>query len=358
MARAAIEAGFNTGVVTAPGSCREKIEARGVRVLTCRISPGLNPFGALVSFFDLISIYRREKPVIVHHVTLKAIILGSAAAWVAGVPRVVNAVAGLGYVFNSDSVLAKFLRGVVSPMFRVLLNRKNTVVLMQNPDDAELMARLGLVRRERIVIIPGSGVESDVYRAAGLPDMSGEIICMFSGRMIGIKGLDTLKAAFEILAAENRRIKLWLCGVPDMNNPGSWKEEDLRQWSRSANVEWKGYCADMPDMWKKTHIALQASHGGEGIPKSLLEAAACGRPIIATDVPGCREVVVPGRNGILVPAKDPQALAEAISALAGDPARMRAFGKESPAVVEEKGFSAPAITEKTKELYSRLAAQV
>jgi glycosyltransferase involved in cell wall biosynthesis len=187
--------------------------------------------------------------------------------------------------------------------------------------------------------------------------MEGDIVCAFSGRMIGIKGLDVMKEAFELLRGKHPNIHLWLCGVPDRNNPGSWTEDQLAGWSQAPNVAWKGYCEDMPSVWKQVHIALQPSHGGEGIPKSLLEAAACGRPIIATNVPGCREVVEHEKNGLLIAPKDAHELARAIEELALDPEKCRKFAKASPSVIREKGLSASRITQMTKALYEKLAAQ-
>lgn len=354
MAKAAIGAGFDTGVVTCDGPAGKKISEHGIRVIPCSVTPGASPFNALSSILQLIKIYRREKPKIVHHVTLKAIIIGSIAACFAGVPNVVNAAAGLGYIFNSDDMKAGILRMIVSPAFRILLRRKNTIVLLQNPDDAALMIKRGFARREQTRIIPGSGVDTKEYPPIALPDMKDEIICVFSGRMIGIKGLDVLKKAFEILEAKKSKARLWLCGIPDKNNPGSWSEKDLEEWAQSANVEWKGFCDDMPSIWKKAHIALQPSHGGEGIPKALLEAASCGRPIIASNVPGCREVVDESRNGFLVPPRDARTLADAIEKLASSESACRNFSIESPKVVEEKGFSSSSITQQTKDLYFSL----
>ncbi len=354
MARAAQQAGFDTGVVTCNGAARSEIEKHGIHVLPCNISPGLNPFGTLLTLVELIKIYRREKPQAVHHVTLKAIILGSIAAWIARVPHVVNAVAGLGYIFNSNSALARTLRLIIYPLFRILLKRPDTVVLLQNPDDAILLEQKGLVRKDQVVIIPGSGVETDKYSPAPLPPFDEGIICTFSGRMIGIKGLETLKESFEILLQKKPDVHLWLCGVPDSNNPGSWTEEQLREWAKAPNIKWKGFCRNMPEIWKQSHIALQPSYGGEGIPKALLEAAACGRTIIATNVPGCREVVTPERNGLLVPPRNAEALASAIEELAGNNERCRVYAATSPAIIEEKGLSASRITDLTQKLYESL----
>jgi glycosyltransferase involved in cell wall biosynthesis len=172
--------------------------------------------------------------------------------------------------------------------------------------------------------------------------------------MIGIKGLQTLKEAFALLQHRAPYIKLWLCGQPDPANPGSWTEEQLRQWAADAsNVVYKGHCADMRAMWAQAHVALQPSYGGEGVPKSLLEAAASARPIIATDVAGCRDMVEPGRNGYVVPPMDAAALAGTIEKLAAS-GRGAEMGAESRKIIAEKKMTAADITAQTRTLYSTL----
>ena len=175
--------------------------------------------------------------------------------------------------------------------------------------------------------------------------------------MISIKGLSTLKDAFEVLRKKAPNIKLWLCGIPDEGNPESWTVDQLRSWEQeNSNVIWKGYCKDMVGIWARAHCALQPSWGGEGVPKALLEAGACGRAMVATDVPGCRDVVSDGDNGFLVPARDARALAQAIADIASNPARCEAMGRESRKIIEDKGFSAAAVQARTATLYRSWAS--
>jgi glycosyltransferase involved in cell wall biosynthesis len=171
--------------------------------------------------------------------------------------------------------------------------------------------------------------------------------------MIGIKGLQTLKEAAPILQEKVPELKLWMCGAPDPGNPGSWTEEQLKQMEAdNPNVIYRGQC-NMVDVWARAHVAVQPSWGGEGVPKSLLEAAASGRAIVATDVPGCRDLVKEGENGFLVPPRDAQALADALAKLASDPARCAAMGKASRRMIEQSEFTAEAVMKRTADLYRK-----
>ncbi len=355
--RGAQQAGYDVAVITADGAARAAIEAQGVRVIPFSFDRrSLKAGQAVKQVQALRALYQAEKPDVVHHIAMKPILFGSLAAWQAKVPRVVNAFAGLGYVFSADTALAKAVRLFLIPAFRLLLRRPGSVVLFQNDDDRKLLQALGALPGDgrHTVLIRGSGVETDRLAATPLPQTS-DFICVFAGRMIGIKGLPTLQEAFARLRQEAPHIRLWLCGQPDSGNPGSWTMAQIDQWTRdNPHVIYKGHCA-MADIWAQSHVALQPSYGGEGIPKSLLEAAACGRAIIATDVPGCREVVEEGRNGFLVPPRDAALLAERILLLSRDRALCAHMGQASRALVEGD-LSARAVTDKTRALYEHLKA--
>lgn len=356
MVRAAQRAGFDVAVVTNVKNHRKAIEDEGVRVIPLSLDRrSLNPFGALLCILRVAAVYRREKPALVHHIAMKPVLYGSVAAALAGVPCVVNAFAGLGYVFSAQDRRARVLRPVLLACFRFLLRRKGSCLLFQNADDQALMKRYGLVDDIRATVIPGSGVDLNIWAAGPPPAEGKEIVCAFSGRMIGIKGLETLQEAFKILEKTAPDLRLWLCGAPDPANPGSWSGERLRDWAASCqNVAYKGHCSNMQEVWRQAHIAVQPSWGGEGVPKALLEAAACGRPLVATDVPGCRDVVQDGRNGFLVPPRDAAALAAALARLAAaGPDVRRNMGAESRKIVAERGFSAEAVTDLAEALYRR-----
>lgn len=356
MARAAQMAGFDVALVTGSSTCRARIEEVGIRLIPCRIGQGgLNPLREIRALFDLIRIYRRESPALVHHITVKAILWGALAAWLCRVPRSINAFAGLGYIFTADDFRARCLRGILRPVLGFLLHRPGSITLVQNPDDRTRLSTLKISPLENIALIPGSGVDTNHFAPLPLPEKTDEIVCVFAGRMIGIKGLTILRTAFDQLQTRAPTLRLWLCGAPDLNNPGSWTAQDIQDWqAATSNVVWKRHQGDMREIWTQAHLAVQPSLGGEGIPKSLLEAAACGRGIVASDVPGCREVVEPKRNGILVPPGDVLALVEALESVARDPELLRRWSAASPSIVLEKDFSAQAVTRAARTLYEGL----
>lgn len=350
-------AGYQVAVITGDGTARAAIEAQGVRVIPFSFDRrSLNPLKALRQIWQLRCLYRAEGPQVVHHIAMKPILFGALAAWLAGVPHVVNAFAGLGYVFSADTMLARGMRLILIPAFHFLLNRPGSVVLFQNEDDRALLRKLRalpLRGDDNTVLIRGSGVDTQALRPLPLPEGGGDFICVFAGRMIGIKGLPTLQEAFARLQHSSPRIKLWLCGQPDPGNPGSWTQQQIDAWvADNPQVIFKGHC-QMADIWQQAHVALQPSYGGEGIPKSLLEAAACGRPIIATDVPGCRDMVVEGQNGFLVPPHDAALLAERIVLLAQDHDLCQRMGHASRVLVEGE-LSAEAVSRKAQALYQSL----
>lgn len=352
--RGAQMAGYDVAVVTSDGQARREIEAQRVKVIPFDFDRrSLNPFRALKQIKKLTEIYKTEAPDVVHHIAMKPILFGTLAARRAKVRHVINAFAGLGYVFSARTLLAKLVRLFLVPAFRPLLGQDNAITLFQNEDDLALLHKLGaLPRTAKTVLIRGSGVETDKLQVQSLLDTD-EFICVFAGRMIGIKGLPTMKEAFARIQSEAPHVKLWLCGQPDAGNPGSWTMEQLQQWTdENRSVIYKGH-SQMANIWAQSHIALQPSYGGEGVPKSLLEAAACGRAIIATDVPGCREVVEEGKNGFLVPPHNAALLAERILLLADNRDLCRRMGFASRLLVEGD-LSAAVVTQKTQALYRSL----
>ncbi|MBI2233886.1 MAG: glycosyltransferase family 4 protein [Micavibrio aeruginosavorus] len=356
MARAARDAGFDVGVICHVHQHRERIEAEGFRVIHLSLERrSLNPFLALRQIAALTRIYRREKPALVHHIAMKPVLYGSVAAWVAGTPRVLNAFAGLGYVFRATTPKARLIRPVLLAGFRTLFRRKGFWTLFQNGDDRAVLEQSGVVVHDRTAIIRGSGVDTGHYQVHDLPPAP-PFICVYAGRMIDMKGLPTLRAAFDILKDTAPHIHLWLCGKPDHGTPGSWDEERLAQWCGThRNVTWKGHQQDMAPIWAQAHLAVQPTWGGEGLPKALLEAGACGRAMVATDVSGNREIVIPGRNGLLVPEKDAAALADAILQIASDPRRCSAMGMESRKLVESD-MSAQGVGRQIVALYAHIMA--
>jgi glycosyltransferase involved in cell wall biosynthesis len=353
MVRAAQRAGFQVHVVTHVQNHRDAIESAGVIVHDFSFDRrSLNPLKALHSIRDLTSLYREKRPDLVHHIAMKPILYGSIAAFFARVPHVLNAFAGLGYVFTHKRGMAAVIRATLVPVFRLLLNRSNSWLLFQNPDDLRTLAAYQIGVSARTALIKGSGVDIDKYAYVRMIDGQPKFYVAFAGRMIKIKGLDTLKQSFKILQNSHPYITLLLCGEPDEGNPESLSTNDLQDWATAPNVEWLGH-VDMASIWPKVHVAIQPSLGGEGVPKSLLEAAATGRPIIASDVAGCREIVKHGVNGALIDAGDAAAFAQMIAQFYDHFDHLAEMGIESRAYVEAE-FSAAAVEEQTMELYNAI----
>jgi glycosyltransferase involved in cell wall biosynthesis len=279
---------------------------------------------------------------------LPATVVGSLAATGLPVARV-NAMTGLGTMFISDSAKVRMARAGLTLTLRWLLNRPHSAVLVQNLDDRALIERLG-VAGERIALIPGSGVDIDALMPQSEP--AGSITIAFVGRMVESKGIRALIAAHERLSERGCDIRLLIAGLPDPANRTSMSPQEIEAWSRRPNVTHLGFVDDIGALWSRAHIAVLPSHR-EGMPLSLLEAAACGRPLIATDVPGCRDIARPGVNAFLVPLDDAQALADAIERLALDGELRRKFGQASRELVERE-FSSARIGRDVVSLYRQL----
>lgn len=324
LAVAARDAGYEVVVVTQVREHGEVIRAAGLKLVPFEMSRrSMNPFGELSTAARLVAVYRREKPDLVHHVAMKPVLYGSLAARLAGVSLVVNALAGLGWLFISASRRAKLLRGPVATALRAALRKSVTVV--QNPDDQSALVRLG-VPREGIRLVRGSGVDTNVYSPSD--EERGIPLVVLPSRLLWDKGVGEFVAAAEQLRAEGIAARFALIGAPDPMNPASVPDEQLRVWQTAGVVELWGRRDDMPEVYRQAHVVCLPSYR-EGLPKSLLEAAACSRAIVTTDTPGCREIVRDGDNGLLIPVKDAHALADALRRLIMDGALRQRMGERS-----------------------------
>ncbi len=348
MARAARAAGFEVHVATNVTDGAASIEQEGFVLHPVRFARGrLAPAAVLATIRDLRRIHRAVAPVLVHRVAVEPIVIDAIAAL--GLPGTsVNAITGLGYAFIATSMKARILRHLIGLVLRFLINHPRSVALVQNPDDGALIAKLG-VAPERITLIPGSGV--DLERLQPLPEPEGPPTVGFVGRLLDHKGIRTLVAAHRLLRAKGLPVELLIAGTPDPANPASVSPDEVANWTHEPGVTLLGYVADVATVWARAHVAVLPSRR-EGLPKSLVEAAACGRPLVATDVPGCREVVRPN-TGFLVPVDDPIALAQAIATLAQSPELRARFGAAARALAVER-FSADAIGKATVHLYRQL----
>ncbi|MFN3656963.1 MAG: glycosyltransferase family 4 protein [Pseudolabrys sp.] len=349
MARAAREAGYDVHVIAHVNEGRAAIEREGFTLHAVVWRRGsVHPLGFIGNIRAVRAVYRAIAPALVHNVALQPSIVGSLAA--EGLPCVrLNALAGLGFVFTSATLKARLVRPVLRGLLRHVLGHPRGYALVQNPDDRAAVEALG-VAVEKIFVVPGSGVETD--RFVPLPEPEGEVAAAFVGRLLDDKGVRSLVEAQAILTRRGVPVRLLIAGDPDPANPVSIPPQEIAGWASRPGIEVLGHVADIRDVWKRAHIAVLPSRR-EGLPKSLLEAAACGRAIVATDVPGCREIARPGVNALLVPPDDAQALADAVGRLAGDAALRRAYGAAGRALAENE-FSAAKVGRSIVALYDRL----
>jgi len=356
IARAARDAGCEVIVVTRVNANWDAITREGFRLIPLQMRRrSKNPVRELAAILEIINIYRRERPDLVHHVAMKPVLYGSMAARLVGVPAVVNALAGLGFVFSSDRWKAKLLKHWIRSAFRLLLNQERGKVILQNPDDQRLLTESGVLSLDRTVLIRGSGVDVSCFSASPEPK-DGPIVVTLVARMLLDKGVVEFVKAARLLKQQGVSFRAVLVGEPDPENPASISEKQLLAWQSEGIIEWWGQRSDIPAVWAQSHIAVLPTTYGEGVPKSLIEAAACARPIIATDVPGCRETVQHERNGLLVPVKDPTALADAIARLITDKDLRHTMGGKGRELVEHE-FAESIVVHKTLDLYRSLSGQ-
>ncbi|MEQ1591153.1 MAG: glycosyltransferase family 4 protein [Thiobacillaceae bacterium] len=349
LAMAAQAAGFDVVVATREGHQTEAIRNAGIRLIPLSLSRrGGNPLREIMRLWKL---YRQEKPDLVHHVALKPVMFGALAAWLARVPAQVNAVAGLGWLFTSSSILVRLIRPVLLWILVHLLDRQHSLTIVQNPEDQALLEHAGVSARH-LRLIRGAGVNTGVFYPSAPPP---EPVCIvLVARMLWDKGVGEFVEAAHQLTDAGVSARFALVGDPDPANPASVPESTLRSWHGLHGVEWWGRQEDIPTVLHSAHIACLPSYR-EGLPKSLLEAAACGLPIVTTDVPGCREVVQDGVNGILVTVRDVDTLVSALGKLIGDKEMRRSMGKQSRLLAETE-FEQEAVIAQTLAVYSEACA--
>jgi glycosyltransferase involved in cell wall biosynthesis len=346
LARAARDAGFEVHLATRVSQHGDEIRAEGFHLHPLRLARGgIGPLAELRSLVELWRLLRRLRPDLLHNVALKPVLYGSLAGRLAGVPAIVNAVTGMGFLFSSDQALARRLRPALWLGLRLLLRRRGVHVIVQNRDDQALIGRL--TRAERIHLIRGSGVDIEHYQP--LPEPAGAPTVALVARMLEDKGIRELVDAGALLRQRDRAVRVLLAGPLDPENRAGLAGELVRGWQQAGLVEWLGPVADVRTVWAQAHLAVLPSYR-EGLPKSLLEAAACGRAMIAADVPGCREIVIAGRTGRLVPARSVEPLADAIAELLDDAATRQRMARAARALAVEE-LSQEAVNRDTLALY-------
>jgi glycosyltransferase involved in cell wall biosynthesis len=353
IARKAFAEGFKVVVVTRVSNHGDIIESEGFELASIEINRGsMNLFSELRTISTLYSYYKQYKPDIVHHVAIKPVIYGTLVARLIGSIKIVNAMAGLGFVFISNKKKVKLLRLFIHRLFRFLFDNKNGQLILQNKDDLDYFIRNKLVKKDQVTIIRGSGV--DIKKFIPVEECIGIPIVMLASRMLWDKGVGEFVEAAKILKQEGVEARFVLVGENDSENPASISNRQLNEWNELDTVEWWGEKTDMHKVLAQSSIVCLPSYR-EGLPKVLLEAASCSRPIIATDVPGCREIVHNGKNGILVPLKNANALASAIKELINDSEKRKRMGKSGRKLVENE-FSEEIVVNQTMKVYQELLA--
>ncbi|HQS84474.1 MAG: hypothetical protein B7Y25_08080 [Alphaproteobacteria bacterium 16-39-46] len=361
LARRAQKAGFRVGIACSVHKHAEQIEAENFDLYPLKhLKRGsLNPFQDLLAFWEILCLYRKVRPDLVHHVALKPVLYGSLAARFTKISGIVNALGGLGYLFIGTSFKVKTIRFFLLNLLKLVFQRKNLALILQNPEDRAVFKNI--ITPQQVYLVRGSGVDLKVF----YPLKSGisseqkkstditDIKVIFCGRLLWDKGVGELMAAARLLKEKKNALRIQIVGNTDPKNPSSISESLLKSWKNEDVVDFLGSRKDIPDLLRLSDIAVLPSYR-EGLPKALLEAAATGLPLVATDVPGCREIVQDGVNGFFVPPKNAQKLANALEILAADRHLRERMGKESHKRVEMY-FSEEKINTEILEIYQKVS---
>lgn len=355
VAKAARDRGFLVVVATAAGPAVHAVVDAGYEHREIRLTrSGRNPFAEALSVVSLIRLFRSVRPDIVHLVTIKPVLYGGIAARMVGVPSVVSAIPGLGTVFGSvsDSRMS-MARFAAKLLYTLALGHRNQRVIFQNSNDRNVLTMMTRLRPDKAIMIPGSGVDLSEYKMADEAETDVPVVVM-AARLLRDKGVYEFTEAARILKQDDVRARFLLVGDPDHTNASSVNESQLEAWREEGIVEILGFRSDIASIFAMSHIVVLPSYG-EGIPKVLVEAAACGRPVVTTDIPGCREAIEPGQSGLLVPPRDADALADAIQRLIENEDLRREMGRAGRALAEQR-FSIEEVIAKHLSTYEALLA--
>jgi glycosyltransferase involved in cell wall biosynthesis len=358
LAAALVKAGYEVILVCPQGIYVERIRARGYRVELWPLSRrSTNPLGELLAVWRLRSLYARLMPAIAHHFCLKPNFYGSLAAFTLGArkPAVINTFTGLGFLFSRHR-LAGLLRACMLPVLRPSLRQKSNWTIFQNGADRESFLKAALALPLRSRVIAGSGVDvAHFHRKAGWPRPGAAPVpvVLTAARLLWDKGIREIVEAAGILKKRNVSVEFWIAGAVDEGNLAAIPQAAIAGWERQGSVQFLGHREDMRELLEKADIGLLASEH-EGLPRFLLEAAACGLPLIATDIPGCRAIVREGVNGSLVRVKSPEGIADAVAALLADPARRQRYAAASRHIAETE-YSEETVMAEYLNLYAAVA---
>lgn len=351
LAHALRKSGLQVLLISPPGPYSAILKAQGFRwkpfVFDRR---GMNPLGEVKTILRLARIYRLERPDMVNHFTPKCILYGSSAARLARVPAVMNTFTGMGYLYTAKTWQARLFQAAFEIVLRLALYRVKHVASFHNPEDRDQMVRAGIVSKSQTVVIRGAGVDTSKF--VPRPEREDEPLVVLPARMLWDKGVGDFVEAARLLKKRGVRVKCVLVGMLDKHNPAHIPRAQVEAWEREGVIEWWGHQDNIADVLASSHIVVLPSYR-EGLPLALVEAAACARPIVSTDIPGCREIVRHGENGFLVRPKDSKSLAQAIATLVEDPILRVCMGARGRQIVVDQ-FSSEIIQREILTVYHQL----
>lgn len=352
LALAAREAGYGVAVACPWSPECDVLREHGIAHFDLPVARAShNPLRDLNTILTLNRVFSAVQPSLVHLITAKATLYGGLLARIRGVPTVA-AITGLGFLFVGGGFAKRVARFVLLALYRIGLNRRDSCVIFQNASDLSVFAKAGILRRAAWLSLPGAGVDLRKITAHPLPP--GSPVVVLPARMLRMKGVEDFRAAAAILEQRGVVAVMRLVGDPDTDNPTSLTRDELRAWDAEGTVEWQPHRDDIDAVLAEAHVVALPSHGGEGLPKTLVDAAAAGRAVVATDVPGCRDAVLPGVTGLLCRPRDPVSLADALQQLLTDPDRMRRMGEAARREAERR-FDIETVRGKHLEVYDRLS---
>ncbi|MEE9372217.1 MAG: glycosyltransferase family 4 protein [Saprospiraceae bacterium] len=347
----ALKRGYDVTVLAIEEEGRgEEIRNHGLKFIPLPSSRGgTNIWNEWKLIRFLYKIYKNKKPDIIHHVAIKPVLYGSLAAKYLKIPKVVNAISGLGSMFINPSKVSLIYR-LIKFLYKFSFNNPNLVVIVQNEDDGNIIEKLSKIKPANIFLIKGSGVDMSKYIFSEEIDALPIQIVLVS-RMLWDKGVGELVESARALKKKyGKKINFVLAGKIDLENKSAISKSQLVTWNKEGLVEWIGFQTNVAQLYTDSHIAVLPSYR-EGLPKSLIEAMAIGRPVITTDVPGCREVVESGHNGYLVKAQDSVSLTAAMDKLITNKELRIEMGKNGRKKAEQE-FSLQMVLEKTFDIYA------
>ena len=329
-----LEAGYDVFIASPPGDAVANFTAQGIQhVPLSLVRASMNPLRELEALAVMRKVIAEVKPDVMHMITMKPVLYGGVLARLLRVPLTVSAISGLGYTFLSTGTRAAILRRGILAAFRAALGSSRSRVIFQNPDDRDLFLAHGILKQHQVRMIPGSGTDLSAFDPT--EDPSEMPMVLLPARMLWDKGVREFVEAAKILKEQGHEARFVLSGNTDDQNPAAVPQQELDAWNREGVVEWLPHTTNIAGRLAQSYVVVLPSYR-EGFPKTLIDAAAAGRAVVTTDVPGCRDAIEVGTTGLLVPPRDSQSLAEAIESLLLDPERCREMGRAGRRLAEAK----------------------